>query len=294
MPGLARASVRLPAFGDHGENLVAVDDMALLVDDDHAIGVAVERDADVGAHFPHFLGERFGSGRTDVEVDVNAVRFDADLDHLGAELPQGLRRRFVRGAVGAIDDDPEAVERDVARQGPLGVFDVARLNVVDAPGAPEIARFGEPGGEVAVHQGFDARLDLIRQLEAVGTEQLDAVVLEQVVRGGDHHPEVATHRARQHRHRRRRGRAEQQYVHADRGETGDERIFDHIAGKPGVLADDHAVTVFAALEHQPRRLADLQSEFSGDLGVRAAANAVGAEILARHVPILESSRNRSQ
>ena len=29
--------------------------VAVLVDDDHAVGVAVERDADVGAHFVHLL-----------------------------------------------------------------------------------------------------------------------------------------------------------------------------------------------------------------------------------------------
>ena len=39
--------------GDHRQELVAVDEMAALVDDDHAIGVAVERDADIGPHFPH-------------------------------------------------------------------------------------------------------------------------------------------------------------------------------------------------------------------------------------------------
>ncbi len=33
----------------HRQDLVAVDDLALLVDDDDAVGVAVERDADGGA-----------------------------------------------------------------------------------------------------------------------------------------------------------------------------------------------------------------------------------------------------
>ena len=42
------------------------------------------------------------------------------------------------------------------------------------------------------------------------------------------------------------------------------------------------MAMLAALEHQPRGLADLQREFGGDLGVGAAANAVGAEILAPH------------
>ena len=122
-----------------------------------------------------------------------------------------------------------------------------------------------------------------RQLEPVGAEQFDAVVLEEVVRGGDHHAEIAAHRTRQHRHRRRRHRPQQQHVHADRGEAGDQRIFDHVAGKPGVLADDDAMAMFAALKHQPGGLADFQREFRRDLAVGAAADAVGAEILAPHV-----------
>ncbi len=65
-PGLDEPAVGAPAFGDDGEDLVAVDDMALLVDDDHAVGVAVERDADVGAHLAHLAGERLGRGRADV------------------------------------------------------------------------------------------------------------------------------------------------------------------------------------------------------------------------------------
>ena len=36
--------------GDHRHDLVAVDDVAALVDNHDAVGVAVERDADVGAH----------------------------------------------------------------------------------------------------------------------------------------------------------------------------------------------------------------------------------------------------
>ena len=51
--GFGEPPVVAPAFGDDGHHLVAVDHMALLVDDDHAVGVAVERDADVGAHLPH-------------------------------------------------------------------------------------------------------------------------------------------------------------------------------------------------------------------------------------------------
>ena len=235
-----------PAFGDHRHHLIAVDQMALLVDEDHPVGVAVERDADVGPHLAHLARKRLGRGRADLEIDVEPVRLDADLDHLGPELPQRLGRDLVSRAIGAIDDHAQALERHFAGERPLGVFDVAGLDVVDALGAAEVGSVGELRRDVAVHQRFDPRLDLVGKLIAVRPEQLDAVVLIRVVGGGDHHAQVAAHRARQHRHRRRRNRPQQQDVGADRSEARDQRIFDHVAREPGVLADHHPMAVVAA------------------------------------------------
>ena len=53
-------------------------------------------------------------------VDVEAVGLDAERDDVGAQLPQGLGRDMVGGAVGAIDDDLEAVEPQPLREGRLG------------------------------------------------------------------------------------------------------------------------------------------------------------------------------
>ena len=47
----------VPGFGDQRHQLVAVDHGAVLVDDHHPVGVAVERDADIGAHLVHLLGQ---------------------------------------------------------------------------------------------------------------------------------------------------------------------------------------------------------------------------------------------
>ena len=130
----------VPGLGDDRHQLVAVDDLALLVDDDDAVGVAVERDADVGAHLAHLVDQRFGRGRAALVVDVAAVGLDADLDHFGAELPQRFGRHLVAGAVGAIDDDAQAVEAQVLRQRALGELDVALLRALDARGAADARR----------------------------------------------------------------------------------------------------------------------------------------------------------
>ena len=45
--------------------------------------------------------------------------------------------------MGAVDHDAHAVKARIAREGALGEFDIARLAVVDAFGAADIAFGGE-------------------------------------------------------------------------------------------------------------------------------------------------------
>ena len=219
--GLGEAAVFLPALRDHRQQLVAVDHMAALVDQDDPVGVAVERDADIGAHLAHLAAQRFRRGRAAFLVDVESVGLDADRNHVGAQLPQRFRHHLVGRAVGAIDHHAQAVEAEIARQRALGEFDVAVMDAVDAAGAAEAGALRQFLVERLVEQLLDLLLDVVGQLEALRAEQLDAVVLEQIVRSRDHHAEIGAHRLGQHRHRRRRHRAEQQHVHADRGEAGD-------------------------------------------------------------------------
>ena len=282
MPGLGKQAVVAPALGDHGEQLITVDQMAMLVGDQHAVGIAVERDADIGSHLAHLAAERFRRRRPAIVIDVEAVGFDADRHHVGAEFPECVGRNAVCGAVGAVDDDAQAIKRKIARQGALGEFNVAVMHAIDALGAAEIAAGGEPLGEIGRHELFDLVFGLVGQLVAVGPEQLDAVVVERVMRRRNHDPKIGAHRTGQHGDRRGRHRAKQQHVHADRGETGHQRSLDHVAGQPGILADHHAMPVLTAAKGQPRRLPHLQRQFRRNHAIRAAANAVRAEMLTNH------------
>ena len=240
MPLASRPS-RGPAVGDQRHELVAVGDRAGLVDDQHPVGVAVEADAEVGAVGDTAAAAASGWVEPQSLLMLKPSGRDRDRDDLGAELPQHLGRGAVGGAVGAVDDDLEAVEALALGEGGLGELHVAAAGVVDAGGPADGARLGEGGR--GLEQRLDLLLDGVGELEAVGAEELDAVVLEGVVRGRDHHPEVGAHRARQHADRRRRHRADEEDVHADRGEAGDQRGLQHVARAAGVLADQHAVGV---------------------------------------------------
>ena len=229
MPPPASRPRRSQRLGDDRHELIAVDHVALLVDDDHAVGVAVERDADIGAHFIDLADEIAWRGRAAILVDVEAVWIDAELDHVGAKLPQGLGRNLVGRPVGAIDHRPDAVEAEVLGQRALGKLDIALACAVDAGRSADLLRRREQVGHVAEHQLLNLELGIVGKLVAVRPEQLDAVIGEGIVRGGDHHAEIGAERAGEHGDGRRRHRPEQEHVHADGGEAGHERRFDHVA-----------------------------------------------------------------
>ena len=177
----------------------------------------------------------------------------------------------------------------------LGELDIAVADTVDALGAAEIGGAGEVLGEIGIDQRLDLGFLRIGELLAVRAEELDAVILVGIVRGGDHDAEVAAHGARQHGDAGRRDRAGDEHVHADRHEAGHQRILDHIAREPRVLADDDAVAVVAVLEDDARGHADLHGEIGCDGKlIGPPADAVRAEVFPRHlVAVPPSQRLRS-
>jgi hypothetical protein len=213
--GRCQPAVGHPAFGDHRQNLVAVDNASALVDDQHPVSVAVERDADIGAHLLDLLAERGGLGRTAFVIDVEAVGLDSDGEHLGIQFLERLRRDPIAGAVGTVDNDAQALERKILRQRSFRELDIAVLDTVDASGAAEIGALGKLLGQVGVDQLLDLAFHIIAELEPVRTEQLDAIVVIRIMRGRYHHAKIGAHRPRQHPDRRRRDRTGLQHVHAD-------------------------------------------------------------------------------
>ena len=202
----------------------------------------------------------------------------AELDHLGAELPQDLGRDAVSGAVGAVDHDLQAIQRHAARQARLQRLHVATARALQAHRAPQPVGARQALVARPEHAVLDHQLDLVRQLVAVRAEQLDPIVLIRVVRSRDHHAEVGAQRAREHRHARRGQGPEEGHVHPHGDEPGGERRLQHVAGETGVLADDHAMPVVAPGEVTPRGHAQPQCRLRGHRRlIGGTANAIGTE-----------------
>ena len=234
-----------------------------------------------GARAPHLLRHRLGVKRAAAEVDVPAVGPDVDLVDGGAQLTEHLRRDVIGGAVGAVDDDLDAVEGQLLREGVFQELDVAPDRVVDALRlADRVGRGARPVVAAAdrLHAPLDLGLDLVGQLEAVGGEDLDAVVLVRIVRRADHEARVRAHRPGDERDPGRGQRAHQQHVGAGGDDPRLQRALQHVAGQARVLADHDASRALGAAEPLRHRLPEAQRHLRGHrVAVGDAADAVSSE-----------------
>ena len=94
--------------GEDREDLVAVDDLACSVHCEHAIAVAVERDAKIEALARDEVLQGGEVGRAAARVDVPPVGIDADCGHLGAEAPERIGSDARHRSVRAVEPDRQA------------------------------------------------------------------------------------------------------------------------------------------------------------------------------------------
>ena len=126
------------------------------------------------------------------------------------------------------------------------VREVAFAAVADRP---RVAGPGRRRGQVG-HGRFDLVLDVVGQLRTGRVEELDAVVLGRVVRGGDDHPARGAELGHEEGDRRRRLHPGDVGVAAALPDALDERVLEPLAGGPRVAAHDERGSARAvAAEH---------------------------------------------
>src|SRR5579862_6328210 len=163
------ATVDLLVEREDRDDLIAVDRLAVLVDGEHAITVAVERDAEVEASLAHGALQEREVGCAAADVDVRPVGRVGDRVHDRAAPGECVRRETRICAVRAVDGDAKAVE--VAAEPFEDVLEVRvgrDLHVLDASLVDR--RRGR-------QELLDLLLVLVRELVAVRVEELHAVVL---------------------------------------------------------------------------------------------------------------------
>ena len=233
---------------EHGEDLVAVERLAVAVHRQAAVGVAVEGEARVGAVLDDRRRQRLQVSGADARVDVVAVGRGADRDDLGAGPAQGARADAVGGAVRAVHDDSQPLQRRMARrrrvQGGEQVVEVGLVGGVGVGHPAEPGRGRLPGIRArravahGVQRGLDLVFGLVGQLDAAAAEELDPVVRGRVMARGQDDAEIGVERAGQVCDAGSRDDAEPEHVHPGAREPGDDGRLKEIARGPGVATDD--------------------------------------------------------
>ena len=273
--------------GEQGQQHVAVDDGAGVVDRDDPVGVAVEGQPEVGLRCattarassagsvePHFSLMLAPSG------DV-VQRGDR-----GAELGQHARGDLAGRAVGAVDHDAQAVETPALGRGDQ-VRAVERGGVpVDAEDAPPRARWagGAAGPDRPARRRARARSRASTSVGSFVPSRLNSLM--PLSPNGLCEAEITapgTLRCLGHRGHAGGGEhAEVDDVGALRGQAGREGGLEQRARAAGVAADDEGRSGQDAGGGAPEG----QRQLGGQLLVRDPAHAIGAEAGRRHcVPL---------
>ena len=134
---------------------------------------------------------------------------------------------------------------------------------------------------------FAQILDLVLHLFPMAIDELDPVVIVGIVAGGDHDAAVEIVDASHIGHTGRGGHVQHICVRAGGSDARDQSMLQHIAGPAGILADDDAGLVVAAVipADEPT---DLIGMLDGQYLVDLAAKTVCSEIFT-HVYLLTAA-----
>src|SRR2546426_7317719 len=207
-----------------------------LVDNDHAVAIAIECETNIGLVINDETLQRFGRGGPAALVYVLAVGLVEVREDLRTRLCENRRRNAVRGPVRTVERDTHAVEPRRLPHEKVLVLLHQPPRVTDQADA---ALGGTRKGVVSSHQAFDPVLDAIRQLLRAVIEELDAVVWRGVVRRADDGTGHELICLREIREPGCWNMPDQAHLHADRTQPRGERALEHAAASAGVAADDH-------------------------------------------------------
>ena len=172
-----------------------------------------------------------------VFIDVAAVRLRVDHIGPGAQGIKNALGNIPGGAVGAVQAHLQTLEGIKPQADQVAHIAVPARHIVNRPADAGTGRQGHRRKlpvQIILHHTDDLRIHLL-----AGTgEELDAVVIVRIMGGGDHHTAVKAIGPGHIGNGGRGGDMEQAGFRAGGGDAAGEGILKHIAGAPGVLADD--------------------------------------------------------
>ena len=169
-------------------DVVAVDNVAALVNAKATVGVAVVRNANRRVIAQDFKPQRFHVRGAAIVVDVDAVWLIAEQNQLRAQPLQNRRHSFVSRAVRAVQYNLHAVEAFGGRVHDEAYIVLQKiLSTFDMPDALARRSLEVLARLHIAHDLLNLVLDLIGKLVAVAAEKFNAVVPEGVMRRADNY-----------------------------------------------------------------------------------------------------------
>jgi hypothetical protein len=278
---LGELALGVHRLGEEAHQRIAMHDLAALVDEDRAVAVTVEAEADVAVLALDLFGDVLRMQRAALLIDVAAIGAIVADHEARAEVAEDAGGQAGAGAVRAVDQHAQAAQAEPGEGSFLQPTAILEARVFEAPSHPGVA-----GGQrlIARHGGFDLGLDRIGQLAAIAAEELDAVVRSRVVRRRDHDAGVVLAEPRLVGQGRCRQEAAVAGMHARAEEPGFERAPDLARAAAAVMREEHDLLLALALggsalnqlpaEHraQPQQGHRIERRVIG-----FAANAIGPE-----------------
>ena len=228
------------------QDVVAGDDVALLIHAEAAVGVAVVGKADVEVILDDELLQTLNVGGAGVQVDVQAVGLVIDDVGVCTESIKNALGNVPAGTVGAVQADLDPLEGVNPQRDQVSHVAVASADVVD--GAADMVTAGKrqfgpilvKDVQLAVEVILDEQQCFLVHLLAVAVDELDAVVIIGVVAGGDHDATVKVIHAGNICDAGRGGDMQQVGVRAGSRQACDEAVLKHVGAAAGIFADDDA------------------------------------------------------
>ncbi len=227
------------------QGVVAAEQAAVPVHPQGPVGVPVVGDADRRPRLADARGQPLGVEGAATGVDVRAVGRRVERLDLEAEPGEQSRGDRRAGAVGAVDDDPEAGRGPRQPDAAHEVIDIVAGQLVVEPDLRLVA--GQPAAPFE-DGGLHFELPLVGDLDPLGREDLDAVVTEGIVGGGDDRPGRKAVRLRQVGDGRGRDDAGRYDIAAGRAHAAGKGALHPRPGFAGVAADEDPRTQSLALQ----------------------------------------------
>ena len=226
------------------QDMVASDDITLLVHAQAAVGVTIVGKADIQALLHYELLQTLDVGGASIVVDIQTVRLVIDNVGICTQSIENALSDIPAGTIGAVQADLDTFEGIDTQRDQITHVAVAACHIVHGAAdvltvrkrqlRPVLVKYMELAIDVVLHQ----QQSLFRHLLAVAVDQLDAVIIVGIVAGRDHDATVKVIHTSDVSYRRRGSNVQQIGVCARSSQTSDQAILEHVRTPTSILADD--------------------------------------------------------